>query len=162
MPRPPSSSIDKLQGADWYALFKDLHAGLILDLSRQQERGRQALRAAPRSSMPPRCALSKPTARWLSRNGSKDEALKVFKAFDTSLPRHPLIVEEMATLEKASSCRRWSTAAGRRCRSALRARRGAGRRGGEDLGARLSAARALSRAAISRWRCCRLPISTSR
>ena len=26
-------SIDKLQGADWYALFKDLHAGLILDLA---------------------------------------------------------------------------------------------------------------------------------
>src|SRR4029079_14013753 len=26
-------SIDKLTGPDWYAIFKDLHAGLILDLS---------------------------------------------------------------------------------------------------------------------------------
>ena len=30
-------TIDKLAGPDWYAIFKDLHAGLILDLAGQQK-----------------------------------------------------------------------------------------------------------------------------
>src|SRR4029079_14970812 len=39
-------AIDKLQGADWYALFKDLHAGLILDLSgNKKEAGKRFDRA---------------------------------------------------------------------------------------------------------------------
>ena len=39
-------TIDKLQGADWYALFKDLHAGLILDLAgNKKEAGKRFERA---------------------------------------------------------------------------------------------------------------------
>ena len=39
-------AIDKLQGADWYALFKDLHAGLILDLAgNKKEAGKRFERA---------------------------------------------------------------------------------------------------------------------
>ena len=56
-------SIDKLQGADWYALFKDLHAGLILDLSGATRRRRPASASiAPTSSTAPRSASSSPTA----------------------------------------------------------------------------------------------------
>ena len=40
-------SIDKLQGADWYALFKDLHAGLILDLAGNKKEAGKRLRARP-------------------------------------------------------------------------------------------------------------------
>jgi hypothetical protein len=32
---------------------------------------------------------------YLSRQGNKDEALKVFKAFDEQLPRHPLITDAL-------------------------------------------------------------------
>src|SRR5262249_2954412 len=32
-----TDSIDKLAGADWYAIFKDLHAALILDLAGQKK-----------------------------------------------------------------------------------------------------------------------------
>ena len=39
-------AIDKLQGADWYAMFKDLHAGLILDLAgNKKEAGKRFERA---------------------------------------------------------------------------------------------------------------------
>ena len=46
-PRPslPIESIDKLSGPDWYAIFKDMHAGLILDICRPEERGGEAIRA---------------------------------------------------------------------------------------------------------------------
>ena len=41
-----ADSIDKLSGADWYAIFKDLHAGLILDLAGQKkEAGKRFERA---------------------------------------------------------------------------------------------------------------------
>ena len=43
--------------------------------------------------MPRRCALVEAYGCWLSRNGKADEAVKMFQAFDTVLPRHPLIVE---------------------------------------------------------------------
>jgi len=56
-------SIDKLQGADWYALFKDLHAGLILDLAGNKKEGRQAFRPRPKARMPRRfVSSSNPTA----------------------------------------------------------------------------------------------------
>src|SRR5262245_66296978 len=32
-----TDSIDKLAGADWYAIFKDLHAALILDVAGQKK-----------------------------------------------------------------------------------------------------------------------------
>ena len=90
-------SIDKLQGADWYALFKDLHAGLILDLAgNKKEAGKRFERAYKLDATALR--LVEAYGSWLSRNGKKDEALKVFKAFDAQLPRHPLIVDEMAAL----------------------------------------------------------------
>ncbi|MEI8151728.1 MAG: tetratricopeptide repeat protein [Hyphomicrobiales bacterium] len=92
-------AIDKLQGADWYALFKDLHAGLILDVSgNKKEAGKRFDRVQKLD--PSAIRIVESYSSWLSRNGRKDEALKVLKGFDAQLPRHPLILEEMAALEK--------------------------------------------------------------
>jgi tetratricopeptide (TPR) repeat protein len=89
--------IDKLKGAEWYALFKDLHAGLILDLSgNRKEAGKRFERAHKLDATALR--LVEAYGAWLSRNGQKDEAISVFKAFDSQLPRHPLIVDAMNTL----------------------------------------------------------------
>jgi tetratricopeptide (TPR) repeat protein len=87
-----TDSIDKLAGADWYAIFKDLHAALILDVAGQKRE------AAKRFE---RCYKLDPTAlravqsygSFLSRQGNTADAMKVFAAFDEALPRHPLIVE---------------------------------------------------------------------
>src|SRR6266487_4879911 len=87
-----TDSIDKLAGADWYAIFKDLHAALILDLAGQKKE------AAKRFE---RCYKHDPTAlrvvqsygSFLSRQGNTANAMKVFAAFEEALPRHPLIVE---------------------------------------------------------------------
>ena len=152
--------IDKLQGADWYALFKDLHAGLILDLSgNKKEAGKRFDRAQKLDATALRLVES--YGSWLSRNGKKDEAMKVFKAFDAQLPRHPLIVEEMDAPSTASTCRRWSI----RRRPAPPKRSTGSAPRSAAAAARISAwsicsSRSISRPTI-RWRCCRSPISTS-
>jgi tetratricopeptide (TPR) repeat protein len=127
-------SIDKLQGADWYALFKDLHAGLILDLSaNKKEAGKRFDRAHKLDATALRIVES--YGSWLSRNGSKDEALKVFKAFDAQLPRHPLIVEAMDALNKGKSLPPLVDSAQAGAAEVLYGLGAAlGRRGGEDLG----------------------------
>ncbi len=55
------AAIDKLQGPDWYAIFKDLHAGMIYDLATTRLRPAN-VSSAPTSSTPPRCAWSRLTA----------------------------------------------------------------------------------------------------
>jgi tetratricopeptide (TPR) repeat protein len=95
-------AIDKLQGAEWYALFKDLHAGLILDLSGgKKEAGKRFDRVAKLDGSALR--IVEAYGSWLSRNGSKEEALKVYKAFDAQLPHHPLITEEMDLVNKGKT-----------------------------------------------------------
>ena len=67
--------IDKLAGPEWYAIFKDLHAGLILDLPGNKKEAGKRLEQAYKLD-PTRCAWSRPMAAGLSRNGGKDEALE--------------------------------------------------------------------------------------
>ncbi len=86
-------SIDKLSGADWYAIFKDLHAGLlILDVAGQRKEAAKRYERAYKLD-PSALRVVQAYGSFLSRQGNRDEALKVFAAFDESLPRHPLIVE---------------------------------------------------------------------
>ena len=85
-------TIEKLQGAEGYAVFKDLHSGLIYDLAgNRKEAGRRLERAHKANATALR--LVEAYGSWLSRNGRADEALKVYQAFDAQLPRHPLITE---------------------------------------------------------------------
>ncbi len=91
--------IDRLSGPEWYAIFKDLHTGLILDLAgNKKEAGKRFERAYKLDLSALRVVQA--YASWLSRNGQRDEALKVLQAFDASLPRHPLVLEAMQTLRK--------------------------------------------------------------
>jgi tetratricopeptide (TPR) repeat protein len=127
-------SIDKLQGADWYALFKDLHAGMMLDLANQRkEAGKRFERAYKLDNSALR--LVEAYGSWLSRNGNKDEALKVYQTFDNQLPRHPLVTEAMAAVKagkQLSPLADTPQTGGAEVLYGLGA--ALGRRGGEDLG----------------------------
>ncbi|MCW5689293.1 MAG: tetratricopeptide repeat protein [Pseudolabrys sp.] len=127
-------SIDKLKGAEWYALFKDLHAGLILDIAgNRKESGRRFERAYKLDTTALR--LVEAYGSWLSRNGQRDEAITVFKAFDSQLPRHPLIVEEMAKVKAGDKLPLLVTGPQAGAAEALYGLGASlGRRGGEDLG----------------------------
>ena len=72
---------------------------------------------------------------YLARQGNKDEALKVFKAFDEVLPRHPLITEAMAEIKAGKRLPLLVDSPQAGAAEALYGLGSAlGRRGGEDLG----------------------------
>jgi len=132
--RAAIDKIDNLQGADWYALFKDLHAGMILDLANnRKEAAKRFERAYKLDSGALRVVQA--YGSFLSRQGDTAEALKVFEAFDKQLPRHPLITEAIAKLkrgEKLSPVVDNAQAGAAEILYGIGA--SLGRRGGEDLG----------------------------
>jgi tetratricopeptide (TPR) repeat protein len=91
-------NIDRLTGPEWYAIFKDLHAGLILDLAgNKKEAGKRLERVYKLDGNALRAVEA--YAHWASRNLGKDEALKIYETFDKVLPQHPLVVEAMGELK---------------------------------------------------------------
>jgi tetratricopeptide (TPR) repeat protein len=87
-------AMDKLSGPDWYGIFKDLHAGFILDLAGDKKAAQKRFESAYKTD-PTALRTVQAYGRFLSRNGSKDDALKVYQDFAKVLPDHPLVTEEM-------------------------------------------------------------------
>ncbi|NJO54687.1 MAG: tetratricopeptide repeat protein [Bacteroidales bacterium] len=126
--------LDRLQGPDWYATFRDLHAGLILDLAGQKKEAGKRLERAHKTSQT-ELRVVDAYARWASRNGQREEALTVYRAFDKILPRHPLVVEAIETLEKGTSLPPLVRSAQEGASEVLYGLGAAlSRQGGEDLG----------------------------
>jgi tetratricopeptide (TPR) repeat protein len=91
------SAIRRLQGPDWYAAFKDLHIGLILDYAGNRTQAGNHLAAAYRYD-PTSIRTVEAYARWLARNGKVEEARKVYSEFAKVLPHHPLVDQALAEL----------------------------------------------------------------
>jgi len=129
-----TDAIDKLAGADWYAIFKDLHAALILDLAGQKKEAAKRFERSYKLD-PTALRVVQSYGSFLSRQGSTNEALKVFAAFDEALPRHPLIVEETAELKAGKKLPLMIETPQAGAAEVLYGLGAAlGRRGGEDLG----------------------------
>lgn len=127
-------TIDRLVGADWYNLFKDLHAGMILDAAGQRkEAGRRLERAYKADSTALRVVEA--YGSYLSREGRKDEALKVYQTFDKALPNHPLVTQAISEIEAGRKVPLLAQSAQAGAAEVLYGLGAAlGRRGGEDLG----------------------------
>lgn len=92
-------NIDKLNGPEWYNIFKDMHAGLIADLAgNKKEAGKRYERAFKLDGTILR--VMQAYASYLSRNGRHDEALKIYEDYDKQIPRYPLVQEGLALLRK--------------------------------------------------------------
>jgi tetratricopeptide (TPR) repeat protein len=127
-------TIDRLNGPDWYAIFKELHAALILDLAGQKK---EAARRFERSYKQDPTALRvvQSYGSFLSRQGSTSDAQKVFAGFDEALPRHPLIIEAMNDLKAGKKLPLMIDTPQAGAAEVLYGLGSAlGRRGGEDLG----------------------------
>lgn len=132
--RAAIDKIDNLQGADWYALFKDLHAGMILDLANNRKEAAKRLERAYKLD-PGALRVVQAYGSFLSRHSETAEALKVFEAFDKQLPRHPLIVEAIAKLKRGEKLPPIADNAQTGAAEVLYGLGASlGRRGGEDLG----------------------------
>jgi tetratricopeptide (TPR) repeat protein len=132
--RAAVDSIDKLSGPDWYGIFKELHAGMILDVAGQKKDAGKRLEHAYQLD-PTALRVVQAYGSYQSRNGSKDDALKTFKAFDEQLPHHPLITEAMADLNAGKKLPILVDSPQAGAAEVLYGLGAAlGRRGGEDLG----------------------------
>lgn len=92
------ANIDKLQGPEWYPIFKDLHAGLIFDLAdRQRDAGVRFERAYKLDDSALR--LVDAYGRWSSRVQGPAAATAIFETFEKKLPRHPIVVDALSELK---------------------------------------------------------------
>jgi len=127
-------ALDKLAGPDWYNIFKSLHAGMILDLAGQKRDAGKRLERAYQLDRG-QLRIVQAYGSYLARQGNKEEGLKVYRAFDELLPRHPLITEAINDLNAG---RRVPLLADSPQAGAAEVLYGLGsvlgRRGGEDLG----------------------------
>ena len=129
-----TDSIDKLAGADWYAIFKDLHAAMLLDLAGQKKDAAKRFERAYKLD-PTALRVVQSYGSFLSRQGNNAEALKVFAAFDEALPRHPLIVEAVSDINAGKKLPIMVDTPQAGAAEVLYGLGSAlGRRGGEDLG----------------------------
>lgn len=88
------ANIDKLTGPEWYPIFKDLHAGMILEIAgKEKDAGQRFERAYKLDDTMLR--VSDSYGRWLSRNKDGAAATGIYEAFDKKLPRHPLVQEAL-------------------------------------------------------------------
>jgi len=92
-------AIDKLSGPEWYAIFKDMHAGLILDLANNKKEAGKRLEHSYKLDASA-LRVMQAYAGFLSRNGGREESLRIYGEFDKQLPRYPLALEAMTTLRK--------------------------------------------------------------
>jgi len=128
------AAIDRLAGPDWYAIFKDLHAGMIMEFSGNQKLAGKRYEAAYKLD-PTALRVVEAYGSWLSRTQSPKDALAVFEAFDKQLPRHPLITEDIARLKRGEKLAPLVATVQLGAAEALYGLGASlGRRGGEDLG----------------------------
>jgi len=128
------STIDHLTGPDWYAIFKDLHAGMILDLAGNKKEAGKRFEQAYKLD-PSALRVVEAYGSWLSRNKTNEEATAVFAAFDKVLPNHPLIDAEMEKLKHGAKLPPLVANSQAGAAEALYGLGASlGRRGGEELG----------------------------
>ncbi len=132
--RTAVDTIDKLTGADWYVLFKEMHAGMILELSGNKKEAAKRLEHAYKLDQG-FLRVVQAYGGFLSRNGDKDEALRIFEAFDKNSPRHPLVTEAIARIKRGEHVPPLAETPIAGAAEALYGLGASlGRRGGEDLG----------------------------
>ncbi|MBR0696789.1 tetratricopeptide repeat protein [Bradyrhizobium lablabi] len=127
------ANIDKLTGPDWYPIFKDLHAGMILELAgKEKDAGARLERAYKLDDSMLRTVDE--YARWSSRNKDAATATAMYEAFDKKLPRHPLVIDG---IKEAKAGKKLPPLVDSAQAGAAEALYGIGatltRRGGEDL-----------------------------
>ena len=126
-------ALDKLSGPDWYGIFKDLHAGLILDLANDKKGAGKRFASAYKSD-PQALRTVQAYGHYLSRTGSKDEALKIYSDFAKVLPDHPVVNQEVREISAGSKLPPLVDSPHAGAAEALYGLGASiGRRGGEDL-----------------------------
>ena len=92
-------TLERLKGEASYNLFRDYHAGLILDAAGRKGEAEKRLKSAYDAEKTT-LRLVDLWARFQARNGDFNGAAETYAAFDRLLPNHPIIREGMALVGK--------------------------------------------------------------
>jgi tetratricopeptide (TPR) repeat protein len=83
-------TIDRVGGLDWYAVFKNYHAGLIAERAGRTTEATRRLEEAFKADGTA-LRIVEAWVRHLARTGRRDEALKILADFETRIPDHPIM-----------------------------------------------------------------------
>lgn len=95
-------TIDRLGGLDWYAVFKNYHAGLIAERAGRREEATRRFETAYKADGNA-LRIVEAWARHLARTGRAPEALKVLADFDSKVPDHPIVTALRKEIESGKT-----------------------------------------------------------
>lgn len=98
-PKRAIETVDRLKGEETFALFRQVHAGLIAALGNNQAEAEKRLQAAYEIDQRT-LRLVEIYARYMASQGKRTEALKFIDEFEKLLPRHPLVSSLRTRIEK--------------------------------------------------------------
>ena len=129
-------TLERLKGEPSYNLFRDYHAGLILDAAGRKAEAEKRLKSAFDAEKTT-LRLVDLWARFQARNGDFDAAAATYADFDRLLPNHPVIREGMALVAKKDAPPRQISTAQQGAAEVLYGLASAGNRQGDEAAALL-------------------------
>lgn len=98
-PKLAIETVDRLKGEETFAMFRQVHAGLIAAAGGNQAEAEKRLQAAYEIDSKT-LRLIEVYARYLASQGKREAALKLLDDFEKLLPRHPMVTGLRAQIEK--------------------------------------------------------------
>ncbi|MFN3673351.1 MAG: tetratricopeptide repeat protein, partial [Bosea sp. (in: a-proteobacteria)] len=129
-------TLDRLKGEPSYNLFRDYHAGLILDLGGRKAEAQARLKGAYEAEKTT-LRLVDLWARFQARNGDYEGATETYGAFDRLLPNHPIIRDGMSRVAARTPMPRSIASAQQGAAEVLYGLASAGNRQGDEAAALL-------------------------
>jgi tetratricopeptide (TPR) repeat protein len=129
-------TLERLKGEPSYNLFRDYHAGLILDAAGRKAEAGKRLKAAYDAEKTT-LRLVDLWARFQARNGDFEEAAKTYAGFDRLLPNHPFVRQGMELVARKETPPRQITTAQQGAAEVLYGLASAGNRQGDEAAALL-------------------------
>ncbi|WP_051955628.1 tetratricopeptide repeat protein [Beijerinckia mobilis] len=93
--------VDRLRDES-FGVFRDFHGGLIAEVAHNSNEATRRLKAAYDSDKNT-LRLVDVYARFLAQHGQREDAIKVYEAYDELLPNHPIIVDALAALKSGKT-----------------------------------------------------------
>ena len=135
-PKRAIETLERLKGEPSYNLFRDYHAGLILDAAGRKADAEKRLKSAYDAEKTT-LRLVDLWARFQARSGDFNGAAETYAAFDRLLPNHPIIREGMALVGKKEAPPRQITTPQQGAAEVLYGLASAGNRQGDEAAALL-------------------------
>ncbi|WP_414475006.1 tetratricopeptide repeat protein [Microvirga sp. M2] len=93
------ATVDKLKSERAFNQFREYHAALIADVVGNTKEAEKRFKAAYEGEKNTLQVVDA-YGRFLAKQGKKDEAIAVYKAFDELAPRHPIVRSALAALQE--------------------------------------------------------------